>query len=439
MRVFLAACLSLVWLTSAARAEIDIKEVTSPGGLTAWLVEDHSIPFVALEIQFKGGASLDPADKRGVTYLMSGLLEEGTGDLDARGFARKVEMLAASFDYDTSDDGISISARFLTDTTDEAIDLLRRSITEPSFPQDAIERVRAQVLSSIASDQTDPSTIARQSFDALAFGDHPYGQPVSGTAEVVEALTRDDLVAAHRAALARDRVYISAVGDITAEQLGAVMDTLLGALPAEGGAFPNEVPFGLEPGVTVVEYDTPQSVALFGHPGLERDHPDFIAAFVINTIFGGGGFEARLMQEVREKRGLTYGIYSYLMPKEFSHAFVGQFSSANDRIAEAIDVVQAEWARIASEGVSQTELEEAKTYLTGAYPLRFDGNRRIANILVGMQVDDIPMSYVQERNDLVNALTLEEINRVASELFRPDELGFVVVGKPEGLPTEATQ
>lgn len=432
MKTILLTLSALIFAT-VARAEIDIQTVTSPSGLEAWLVEDHSIPFIALELRFKGGAALDLEGKRGSTYLMTGLLEEGTGDLDARGFAREVEGLAAEFDYDTFDDSLSVSAKFLTDTSDEAIALLRRSIVEPSFPQEAIDRVRAQVLSSIGSDLKDPATIAQQTFEARAFGAHPYALPVEGTLDTVRNFTRDDIVTAYKNAMALDRVFISAVGDITAEELGEMVDALLAGLEPEGLAYPEEAPFDLVPGIEVVEFETPQAVAIFGHKGVERDDPDFLAAFVLNTIFGGGGFEARLMHEVREKRGLTYGIYSYLAPRDYADLYVGQFSSANDRISGAIDVIRAEWARIAEEGITAEELEEAKTYLTGAYPLRFDGNGRIANILVGMQIDDFPIDYVRNRNDLINALTLADINRVAAEMFRPEELSFVVVGVPEGL------
>jgi zinc protease len=419
-------------LAGPARAEVDIQEVTSAGGITAWLVEDSSIPFVALEARFRGGASLDAEDKRGAANLMAALLEEGTGDLDARGFARALEGIAADFSYDASDDSISVSARFLTETRDTAVDLLRRSITEPAFAEDAIERVRAQVLSGIASDGTDPNSIASQTFERLAFPGHPYGGPVQGTEETVSALTRDDLVTAWQGAMARDRLYVSAVGDITPEALAEMLDTVFGALPETGAPMAGPAPYALEPGVTVVDYDVPQSVALFGQPGMERDDPDFLAAFVLNSIIGGSGFEARLMQEVREERGLTYGIGSFLVPKDHAALYMGQFSTANDRMAEAIDVVKAEWAR-AADGVTAEELQDAKTYLTGNYPLRFDGNARIANILVGMQLDDMPMDYVVTRNDQVNALTLEKINDVAAELFDPEALSFVVVGQPEGI------
>ena len=419
--------------TLPMRAEIAIQEVTSPGGISAWLVEDHNIPFVALELRFRGGTSLDVANRRGAINLMVGLLEEGTGDLDARGFATARDELAASFDYSAYDDAISVSARFLTETENEAMVLLKGSLVAPNFTEVAINRVRAQVVAGLTSDTKDPDTIVSLRFDALAFGDHPYGSGSDGTIESVSALTRDDLNAAHLGTLTRDRVYVAAVGDISADQLTALLDRLLSELPDSGRALPSKVDYGLEGGTTVVDFDTPQSVAIFGQRGIEREHPDFFAAYLVNQILGGGSFESRLMEEVREKRGLTYGVYSYLLPKDFSNLYIGRVASANNRIAEAIAVIRAEWARMANSGVTQDELRRAKTYLTGSYPLRFDGNGPIANIMVGMQMQGLPVAYITSRNDKINAVTLEDANRVAQQLLDPEGLHFVVVGRPEGL------
>ena len=432
MKWILALCLFGL-STLPMRAEIAIQEVTSPGGISAWLVEDHNIPFVALELRFRGGTSLDVTNRRGAINLMVGLLEEGTGDLDARGFATARDELAASFDYSAYDDAISVSARFLTETQSEAMVLLKGSLVAPNFTEVAINRVRAQVVAGLTSDTKDPDTIVSLRFDALAFGDHPYGSGSDGTIESVSALTRDDLNAAHLGTLTRDRVYVAAVGDISADQLTALLDRLLSELPDSGRALPSKVDYGLGGGTTVVDFDTPQSVAIFGQRGIERDHPDFFAAYLVNQILGGGSFESRLMEEVREKRGLTYGVYSYLLPKDFSNLYIGRVASANNRIAEAIAVIRAEWARMANSGVTQDELRRAKTYLTGSYPLRFDGNGPIANIMVGMQMQGLPVAYITSRNDKINAVTLEDANRVAQQLLDPEGLHFVVVGRPEGL------
>ncbi len=431
LRILIALCLTIVATT--ARAEIDIIEVTSEGGINAWVVEEPSIPFVAMEIRFRGGANLDLLGKRGATNLMMGLLEEGSGEMSAQDFQTAREALAASYSFRASDDLVSISAQFLTENKPEALALLRQALVDPTFDQDALDRVRAQVLSAIASDAKDPNTIAGATFDAAAFGDHPYGTAIDGTIESVNALTREDMFDAHRNALARDRLYVSVVGDVTAAQVGPMLDELLGALPAEGAPLPEDVPFGLEGGITVVDYDTPQSVALFGHGGMKRDDEDFFAAFIVNHVLGAGGFESRLMTEVREKRGLTYGIGTALVPKFHAEMMIGRVASSNETIAEAIEVTRNEWRRMAEEGMTAEELEFAKTYLTGEYPLRFDGNSEIAKIMVGMQMIDLPPSYVTDRNDFIDAVTLEDINRVAAELLRPEDLHFVVVGKPEGL------
>lgn len=430
---FMLAAFTALALAAPAQAEIDIKEVTSPGGLTAWLVEDHSIPFVALEIRFRGGASLDAPEKRGAINLMTALLEEGAGEMDAREFARSVEALASSFSFDVGDDDLSVSARFLTENRDASVDLLRAALSEPRFDAEAIERVRAQVLQGIASDAQDPDSIARQTLDAVVFGEHPYGSPYEGTLSSVAALTRDDLVAAHEAVLARDRIYIGAVGDITEEELASLIDELLGGLPETGAAMPPEAEIDIPPGLTVVPFETPQSVALFAQRGIDQDHPDYFTAAVLNQVLGGGSFESRLMTEVREKRGLTYGVYSYLAPKDLGAIYVGSVSSANDRIAEAIDVIRVEWAKAAEEGLSEAEIDDAKTYMTGEYPLRFDGNGTIARIMVGMQMIGLPIDYIPTRNERVEAVTHEDVKRVAAELLDPEGLHFVVVGQPEGL------
>lgn len=438
MRLIYAIVLTVL-AAIPARAEVDIQEVTSPGGLTAWLVEEHSIPFVALDIRFEGGASLDAPGKRGAINLMSGLLEEGAGEMDARAFARAAEGLATSFRFNVDDDALSVSSRFLVENQQASVDLLKEALQNPRFDEAAIERVRGQVLSNIRSSAKDPDDIARRTMDGLLYGDHPYATSINGTIDSVTALTRDDLVAAHDAVLARDRIFIAAVGDITPEALGQLMDDLLGGLPETGAPMPPRAEVTVPSGVTVVDFPTPQSVAIWAQKGIGQKDDDWFAATVMNQVLGGGSFESRLMVEVREKRGLTYGVYSYLMPKDLAETYQGSVSSANDRIGTAIDVIRDEWAKMAAEGVTQQELDDAKTYITGSYPLRFDGNQTIASILVGMQMLDLPIDYIPTRNDKVEAVTIDDVKRVAGELLNLEGLAFVVVGQPENTGTTAPQ
>ncbi len=426
---------ALFLLATPLRAEIAIQTVTSPGGITAWLVEEHGIPFTALEIQFRGGTSIDAPGKRGAVNLMTALIEEGAGDLDAQGFASARDALAASFSFDAGVDSVGVSARFLTENRDEAVALLRSALINPRFDDVAIERVRGQVQSILRSDAQDPGTIGQDAFNAMVFGDHPYGSSGNGTPETVAALVRDDIVAAHQGALARDRIYVAATGDITAAELGSLLDELLGDLPGTGAPLPPPATATVTAGLTVIPFPGPQALILFGHGGIPRDDPDFFAATILNEVLGGGRFGARLMTEVREKRGLTYGIGSYLADYDQADLMLGQMSSSNATTAQAIDVVRAEWAKIATEGITQAELDATKTFLVGSYPLRFDGNGQIASILVGMQMIGLPSDYPATRNDRVNAVTLDDVKRVAARLIAPDDLHFIVVGSPDDLET----
>lgn len=421
-------------LASPARAEVAITPVTSPSGIKAWLLEDHTIPFTALNIRFLGGTSLDMAGKRGAVNLMTALIEEGAGDLDAQGFAAARDDLAARFSFRSDADGITVSAQFLTENRDAALALLGQALSKPRFDQDAIDRVRGQVLAGIAADAKDPNAIAGNLLSAAIFGEHPYGSNDQGTAESVAALTRDDVLAAHAATLARDRVVIGAAGDITADELGALLDSLLGDLPATGAPMPPRAQPNFTAGVTVQDFDGPQSSVLFSQPGIAVNDPDFMAASVVNEIFGGRRFTARLMTEIRDKRGLTYGIGTGLAPMRLAETLDGSFETTNDNVAEAIAVLRSEWARMASGDISQAELDAAKTYMIGAYPLRWDGNGSIAAILVGMQVNGFAIDYPQIRNDLVRALTLDGVNDVARRLMRPDQLHITVVGRPNPMP-----
>lgn len=434
IRAIFAAAFAVVAALPAVAA-VQIQELTSPGGIRAWLVEEHSLPFTALEIRFEGGTSLDAPGKRGATLLMTSLLEEGAGKMTSQDFATAREGLAAEISFDAGDDAVTVSAQMLTENRDQAVALLKSALTEPRFDQDAIDRVRAQIESIIRQDETDPNAIAGRTFDHLAFGDHPYGSSRNGTLQSLAGLTRDDLVAAKAATLSRDRISVAAVGDIDAATLGSLIDELLSGLPDKGAAMPGHATLGLTGGVTVTDYDSPQSVVSFGQAGIKRDDPDFFAAYVLNHVLGGDGFSARLMDEVREKRGLTYGVGTYLVPMNLAETWQGSFSSANEKVAEAIAVVREVWSAVAENGVTQDELEAAKTYLTGSYPLRFDGNERIAGILVGMMAEGLPVSYVNDRNGYVEAVTLEDVKRVAKRLMTPDALRFVVVGRPVGLAT----
>lgn len=432
-RALATISLSLSLLLALPAQAIDIQQVTSPQGIPAWLVEDHSIPFVAIEIAFRGGASVDAPGKRGAIHLMTALLEEGAGDRDAVEFAEAMETLAASAAFDVSDDAVMVGFRTLTENRDEAAGLLADALARPRFDMDAVERVRAQALSVIRSQENDPGSIAATEMARRMWGDHPYGSPLTGSTESVSALTREDLVAAHARVIARDRVIVSAAGDIDAAALGLLVDRILGGLPAQATApLPTPPELQLTGATTVIDWDSPQTVVRFAQQGLPIDDPDYFAAVVLNHILGGGGFSSRLMDEIREKRGLTYGVGTSLSNQVLADSWGGGMATANDRTAEAVALLRETWARL-RDGVSEQELTDAKTYLTGEYPLRFDGNRRISGILAGMQLMGMTPDYINTRNDRVEAVTAADVRRVAQRMLDPDALEFVLVGRPEGM------
>ena len=432
MKRFIGSVLA-IFIALPAWAEIAIQEVTSPLGIRAWLVEEHGIPFTALEIRFLGGTSLDRPGKRGEVNLMTALIEEGAGDLDSQGFAAARDGLAAEFSFRSDTDGVGVSAKFLTENRTEAVTLLKLALTGPRFDQDAVDRVRGQVLAGLAADAKDPEAIAGRILRARAYGNHPYGAVGDGTEDSVKGLTRDDMLAAFAGAVARDRIYVAAAGDITATELGALLDRLLGDLPATGATGPGRVELVAKGGVQVTPFPGPQTSISFYQGGIRFDDPDYFAASMLNEVLGGSGFSSRLMDEIREKRGLTYGVSTGLAAYDKAEIMSGQLATSNENAAEAMGLVRTIWADLAANGITQKELDDTKTYMTGAYPLRFDGNGTIASILVGMQILGLPTDYPAKRNERVAAVTLEDVKRVAARLLTPGKLFFVVVGEPVGV------
>lgn len=422
------ACALTVAAALPLRAEIDITEVTTPAGFTVWLVQDDAIPFTALDVHFRGGASLEPPDHAGAVNLMTALLSEGAGDLDGPAFAEARETLGARMSFSSGRDSVSLSARFLTENRDEAVDLIRLALHEPRFDADALERVRGRVISGLRRDAVDPGSIAAREFAQLAFGDHPYGRSSDGTPETVSGLDADTLRAMHRAAITRDRVYIGAAGDISPEDLAALVDHLLADLPPADTALPDRAEFIGDPGVHEISFDGPQTVISFGHAGIARDDPDFLAAFVVNEVFGGGRFGTRLMRALREERGLTYGVGSFLSTGALGESYQGRVSTDPQHVPQVLEILRDEWRAIAEDGITEDEADRVRTFLTGAYPLRFDGNASIASIMASMQFQGFDIDYVNIRNDLIEALTLDDLNAMAARLYDPEALTFVVVG-----------
>lgn len=421
-------------LPFASAHAIEIQRVVIRGGIEAWLVQDPSVPVISMSFMFRGGAALDPKGKEGLADMVSGLLDEGAGDLKSQPFQRAVEEISASLGFDAGLDRFGGSLRTLSAKRGEAFRLLKLAITAPRFDPEPVDRIRTQLLVSLKEESENPRRIAGKTWFRTVFPDHPYGRPVSGTEDSIAKLTVEDLKGFVRRRLARKSLVVGVAGDISAAELARRLDEVFGSLPA-GADGPGIADVKPAAGgrTIVVRKPIPQSVVVFGQFGVKRKDPDYYTAYVMNHILGGGGFSSRLTEEVREKRGLAYSVYSYLNPMDHAGLILGGLGTRNENVAKSIEIVREEWRRLAREDVGKIELEAAKTYLNGSFPLRFDSSRRIARILVAVQVNKLGIDYLKRRPKLIGAVTVNDVRRVARRLLGSDALTVVIVGDPKGL------
>jgi zinc protease len=418
------------------KKNMKIQQVTSPGGITAWLVEEHSVPLVAVRFAFEGGSAQDPAGKEGVAHFVSAMLDEGAGDLDSSTFQERMEDIAMRMSYSEGRDSFYGSFQTLTEDLDAGVTLLQLALAIPHFDQEATDRIRKQLLASLSFAAKSPNQVAGKTWSSLAFPNHPYGRSSKGTVQSVASITPADLHAYRDRVFAKSNLKVAVVGDIDAKALGALLDKVFGGLADKPDLVTVSQTKPTGGTIKVVDMPVPQSVAIFGLEGLARKDPDFVPAFVMNHILGGGSFSSKLMEEVREKRGLAYSVYSYLQPLDHAAIFAGAVATQNSKLAESLDVIRAEIKKMASEGPSQEDLDSAQSYLTGSYPLRFDTSSKIASQLLAIQQADLGIEYVNKRNDQIAAVTLDDLKRVAKRLLKPENLIVAVVGQPEGLKSK---
>jgi zinc protease len=395
-----------------------IERVTSPGGIEAWLVRETSLPLIAMEFAFRGGSSQDPATKPGLANMVTTLLDEGAGDLDASAFSERLEAKAIEIRFSAGHDTITGSLRTLLEHRDEAFDLLKLSLTAPRFDPEAVERMRAQILAQLRRESMQPDDRAGKEWWATAFAGHPYGHAVHGTTESVEAITTADLKAYIGRIFARDTLKVGIVGNLDAATAGRLIDSVFGTLPARAdlAPAPNIAPQALGRRVSV-PLDMAQSSLVLGGEGLARRDPDYMAAYIVNHILGGGSFSSRLYSEVRETRGLAYSVYSMLLPLKHAAVFFVSTGTRADRAAETLQVIETEINRMARDGPTEDELAKAKSFLKGSYALAFDTSPKIANQLVQIQLEELGIDYIDKRNGLIEAVTLEDAKRVAQRLL----------------------
>lgn len=431
----LMLALVVVLLAGAAfpAGAVEVKRVRG-GDVEAWLVEDHSNPLIAVRIAFRGGAAADPAGKQGLARMTAGLLDEGAGDLDSQAFQKRLNDLAIELSFSAGLDTLSGDMRTLTENRDAAFDLLRLALQQPRFDPEPVGRIRNQLQATIRREAENPSSVASREFFSALFPDHSYGRPINGTIESLDAIDAGDLRSFVEQRIARDALVIGVVGDITPDELAPLLEKTFGGLPAAAAplAVADTAPVA-DGGTRVVDKPVAQSAMVFGHQGPRRDDPDYYAATVVNHLLGGGGFTSRLYEQVRDKRGLVYSVSTSLYPLDHAGLILGSAATANERAAETIEVVREQWGQLAKGTITPQQLEDAKTFLTGSFPLRLTSSGQIAGILVAMQLDNLGIDYLDRRTALIEAVTLEEANRVAQEMLDPVKLTFVIAGRPEGI------
>lgn len=430
--VALIAATLAVFSTGPASA-MKIQTVKSPGGIEAWLVEEHSVPLMALRYSFEGGNAQDPQGKEGVANFLTAMMDEGAGDLDAEAFQSKMEELSFRMAFEDTRDAFYGSFETLTANRDASVEMLKLALTKPRFDVDAADRIRKQLVANLVYSARDPDKTAFKEWFATAFPGHPYGKPANGTEASLAAITRDDLEAYRSRVFSRSNLKVVAVGDITAEQLGKLLDDVFGPLAAQAQLADVPVTEPVKGGKNqLVEMKVPQSVAVFGLGAMARKDPDFMTAFLINQILGGGGFASTLMEEVREKRGLAYSVYSFIQPMRHASVFTGGVATKAEAIDTSLDVIRTELKRMAEEGPTPEQFDNAKKYLVGSYALRFDTNAKIASQLLGLYEEGFGPEYVDKRNAMIEAITMADAKRVAKRMLANPDLIVTVVGpKPD--------
>jgi zinc protease len=436
IRVLAAAlACALLAVAGAALAAASPERVVSPGGIEAWLIHDASVPVISLNFSFRdAGAAGDPDGKEGLARLATSLLDESGDDLDNAAFQRRREDLAIQLGFNAALDDAGGSLRTRSESRDAAFDLLRKSLTRPRFDARDVERVRRDVVASLNRDSEEPRSIASRSWMRISFPGHPYARSDRGSIPGIEAIAIEDLQRWAATRLARDNLVIGISGDITAADLAPLLDRTFGPLPAKSETPVIQAAIASAGGqLVLVQKHIPQSVVVVAQPGIAREDPDFYAAYILNYILGGGGFSSLLMEEVREQRGLAYGISTQLVNYRHAPLVWGSTATRNQETGQTIELVRSIWQRFSQGTVTAEQLKDAKTYLTGSFPLQLDSTSNVANLLVAMQLDHLGIDYLDRRNGLIENVTLEQANRVAKALIDPAKLATVVVGEPAGV------
>lgn len=408
----------------------DVQVVTSPGGITAWLVSESFVPMVAMEVAWKGGTYAEPAGKDGAGWVLAYMMNEGAGDLDTTAYGARMQDLSMSFACGVWGDWTTCGMSTLKDTANESFEMMRMAFSDLRLDEEPLQRAKREMTVNIDRGKSNPRNVASIAMNDAMIPGHPYAR--NPTAETVGAVTQADVKRLMQTLMTRDRLMVVVVGDITADELKPRLDEVFGSLPATSALpeIPDAVarPAPVDP--IVKQLPQPQTLVLFSGPGVRRDDPDFFAAYMLNYILGGGGFSSRLVDDIREQRGLTYGIGTGLSIQPHYWRWTGSVSTMNDKAEEVVGLVRENIERLGRDGPTEKELEDARAYITGAFPLAFDSNAKIAKNLLGFWQDGQDAEYVLRRNSYFEAVTLDDLKRVAAKYMKAADFTFVMVGQP---------
>ncbi|MCB1838978.1 MAG: insulinase family protein [Rhodospirillales bacterium] len=418
---------------SSKQTFIKIQEVDSASGLKAWLVEDHSVPVISMQFGFKdAGSKQDSADKQGLSQLASNTMDEGAGDLESQAFQGELENLSIHLSFSSGRDHFSGELKTLTRNKGRAFELLNLALMKPRFDAEPLERMRVANISRVKGSMTQPDWIASRIQNDKIFEGHPYALNSGGTLTSLKKITADDLHTFMKR-LGRNNLRVAVAGDITADELKVELDKIFGSLPQ--ATLPESAPFTVtHPGKTYFhEKDIPQTVIEMSQGGISRKDPDYQIAQVMNFVLGSSGFGSRLTEEVREKRGLTYGIFTYFVDYEDTQVLHVSTSTATSNVNEVIKITREEWKKMIDTAISEKELKDAKNYMIGALPLSLTSTDKIAGLLISIQMDDLPIDYLDQRQQKIEATTIADVQRVAQRLLKPESFTTILVGKKEGI------
>ncbi len=408
---------------------MNVTEIKTKNQVKFWFVEDNSIPIVSVNFSFSGGAFFDKIGKEGTSSFLASLLDEGAGNLDSIKFQNRMDEIGMKMSFSSSKDSFSGNFQIISENKKEGFELLRIAITKPRLEAKDIEKIRNQIVSSLKLKEIDISNLATQKFHETFFSSHNFGRNVDGTVSSIKKISKNDLEDYLESNLAISNLVIGVSGNVKVAEIESLIDNTFGnLLPSVKHQVKIPKKSDLPKGLLIEKKDFPQSAVLFGHKGLERNNKDFFAARIVNYVLGGGGFQSRMYKNVREKKGLVYSIYSYLVPYKNNDIVLGGFQTKNETVYEAISLVKDEWDKIGKNGITQKEFKEAKTYYKGSFSRNFTSTSSISSLLMTVQEYGLDQNYFKNRNKIIDSLTLKEVNIVAKNLFKKDNLYFTIVG-----------